>query len=80
MKEQGYDMTAADKQAVSRFVNEFMALTSPIMARDYHGAMMVWIRNYGLDEEAALSARSALFAFCLMKGIPIEGAAAKGSC
>lgn len=72
-------MTAADRHAVSLFVAEFMSLTSPLMAQDYHGANLVWLGNVGFDEEAMSGARSAVFKFCLMKGVPVEMSPAKGT-
>lgn len=64
-------MTDAEKQAVSRFVTEFMVLTAPEMAVDSHGSLTVWLGNLGLDEDSALSARLAVSRFAAMRGIPI---------
>lgn len=64
-------LTDADKQAVSRFVTEFLTVTAPETATDYHGQLTVWLGNLGLVEDAALSARLAISRFAQMKGIPV---------
>lgn len=65
-------MTDSEKQAVSRFISEFMMLTAPETATDYHGNLTVWLGNLGLDEDSALSARLAIVRFAKMKGVPIS--------